>query len=413
MLDPVQNLALRTCLGAFRTSPVESLQVEANEPPLSLRRKKLALQYATKVLSNPKNPTYNSIFNPQFEHVFLRKPNAIPPLSIRIQQYLLAIQINTSAIAQFEFPTIPPWLLYKPNILMQLHANMKSDTAPDVFKQLFCEVVEEFLDHIQLYTDGSKEGNRVACAMVTGSTLFQCRLPDRCSIFTAELRAILLALDFIEGSHHDKFLILSDSLSSLQSIKNCNLDHPLTRLILEKCHIFYEMGKNVSFCWLPSHVGIKGNEKADSAARAALSFQITEFKIPYMDIKSTTEAHFVKVWQEHWNNITFNKLKLIKPNLGLTKLTSVRSRRDQTVLYRIRIGHTYLTHCFLLKRDNHPQCSSCNCDLTVEHILLNCPALNAARFKYFTAGSLVELFNTVPSSNILSFLKEIGLYSQL
>src|SRR4030088_1204527 len=30
MLDPVQNQALRLCLGAFRTSPVDSLQVEAN-----------------------------------------------------------------------------------------------------------------------------------------------------------------------------------------------------------------------------------------------------------------------------------------------------------------------------------------------------------------------------------------------
>ena len=32
MLDPVQNQALRLCLGAFRTSPADSLCVEANEP---------------------------------------------------------------------------------------------------------------------------------------------------------------------------------------------------------------------------------------------------------------------------------------------------------------------------------------------------------------------------------------------
>ena len=34
MLDPVQNQALRLCLGAFRTSPAKSLQVEAEEPSL-------------------------------------------------------------------------------------------------------------------------------------------------------------------------------------------------------------------------------------------------------------------------------------------------------------------------------------------------------------------------------------------
>ena len=34
MLDPIQNHALRLCLGAYRTSPASSLCVEANEPPL-------------------------------------------------------------------------------------------------------------------------------------------------------------------------------------------------------------------------------------------------------------------------------------------------------------------------------------------------------------------------------------------
>src|SRR5215469_14214602 len=33
MLDPIQNHALRLCLSAFRTSPVISTHIEANEPP--------------------------------------------------------------------------------------------------------------------------------------------------------------------------------------------------------------------------------------------------------------------------------------------------------------------------------------------------------------------------------------------
>jgi hypothetical protein len=42
-LDQVQNAALHLSLGAFRTSPISSLNLDANEPPLSLRRQKLAL----------------------------------------------------------------------------------------------------------------------------------------------------------------------------------------------------------------------------------------------------------------------------------------------------------------------------------------------------------------------------------
>ena len=64
-LEPVANKALRVCLEAFRTSPIESLQVEANEPSLGLRREQLSLQYALKLKANPNNPAYTAVFNPK------------------------------------------------------------------------------------------------------------------------------------------------------------------------------------------------------------------------------------------------------------------------------------------------------------------------------------------------------------
>jgi hypothetical protein len=62
-LEPVANRALRLCFGAFCTSPIESLQVEANEPALSLLREHLSLQYAIKLMSNPGNPANKSVFD--------------------------------------------------------------------------------------------------------------------------------------------------------------------------------------------------------------------------------------------------------------------------------------------------------------------------------------------------------------
>ena len=55
-LDPLNNQGLRLSLGDFRSSPVESFYVEAHEPPLEIRRDKLALQYVLKLKANPKNP---------------------------------------------------------------------------------------------------------------------------------------------------------------------------------------------------------------------------------------------------------------------------------------------------------------------------------------------------------------------
>ena len=56
-LDAIHHQGLRLCLGAFRTSPVDSLYVKANEPPLDLRRLNLiTLQYILKLKTNIDNP---------------------------------------------------------------------------------------------------------------------------------------------------------------------------------------------------------------------------------------------------------------------------------------------------------------------------------------------------------------------
>ena len=81
MLDPVQNHALHFCLGAFRTSPVSSLHVEANEMPLGLRGRTIAAQYCLKVSADTSNLAVNCIFNKHFTTFFHRYRSQIRPLS--------------------------------------------------------------------------------------------------------------------------------------------------------------------------------------------------------------------------------------------------------------------------------------------------------------------------------------------
>ena len=87
-LDSIHHLGLRLALGALRTSPVESLYVEANEAPLSLRRERLALQYYTKLQSCPSNPAFECTIDPKYKELFARKESAIPSFGIRIQSIL-------------------------------------------------------------------------------------------------------------------------------------------------------------------------------------------------------------------------------------------------------------------------------------------------------------------------------------
>ena len=67
---------------------------------------------------------------------------------------------------------------------------------------------------------------KVGCAVVSDDFSKTMRIPDGSSIFTAEAKAIELALDFIADCEtSNKFVIFSDSLSVLKS-----LDHTLQKI---------------------------------------------------------------------------------------------------------------------------------------------------------------------------------------
>jgi ribonuclease HI len=106
------------------------------------------------------------------------------------------------------------------------------------------------------------------------------RLPDHSSIFSAEARAILLALGTIDVSSNDRFLLMTDSMSCLQSMEGHKLNHPLILDIVVRIHHLISTGKRIIFLWIPSHIGIAGNSAADAAAKAALTLPESDLSIP-------------------------------------------------------------------------------------------------------------------------------------
>ena len=67
-------------------------------------------------------------------------------------------------------------------------------TNPDLLKQDFHELQLHYADYQHISTDGSKKNKRVGCAVYDHQTM---RIPDGSSVFTAEAKAIDLALDLV------------------------------------------------------------------------------------------------------------------------------------------------------------------------------------------------------------------------
>ena len=63
IFDPVHNQRLRLSLRAFRTSPVDSLYVDAHEPSLGAKLAKQSQQYTSKIKPLPKHPAHDVVFH--------------------------------------------------------------------------------------------------------------------------------------------------------------------------------------------------------------------------------------------------------------------------------------------------------------------------------------------------------------
>ena len=65
----------------------------------------------------------------------------------------------------------------------------------------------------------------------------------------------------------DYFIIFSDSLSVLLSLHNMKVDNLLILKTLQNLHDLSCARKTIHLCWIPSHIGIRGNEAADMSAK--------------------------------------------------------------------------------------------------------------------------------------------------
>ena len=119
------------------------------------------------------------------------------------------------------------------------------------------------------------------------------------SIFTAEVCAIDLALNIISRDKHNKFIIFSDLLSLLTSLRNKKLKNPLIVKLLNRLDSM-TTHKKIILCWIPSHIRMSEmkNEKADSVAKSALDLTPKVISIPYTDLKRTISKFLHTKWQQ-------------------------------------------------------------------------------------------------------------------
>ncbi|GFY11576.1 RNase H domain-containing protein [Trichonephila clavipes] len=371
-------MALRICSGAFRTSPVKSFYANCNQLPLDLRRRKLSLAYYFKILSVPSNPLQNVYMSTSMKRLYDARPSNIRPFMDRMKLLVSELDLPNVNIQQRNLFLFQPW-----------------DTP-------WFHYINPFADY-----NGSKHADYVGCGVVIEDIMHGYRLDTSCSVFTAEAVAIYRALQLIDSNMPRKHCIYTDSMSVLEALENYNdRCHAVVCKILDITSRLYSKGFDIVFCWLPSHVGIIGNEPADSVARSATTH--LPLAVPLMDMKRIILHHIFMIWQESWSLQLDNKLHSGKPVIGVWPVMPMR--RTDVKLTRLRIGHTRFTHRHLLLGEDAPECPSCKVSYTVRHILIDCPVFNNYRITFFNSSHLTlpDLVGEIPYQNLFAFIRRIG-----
>ena len=210
--------------------------------------------------------------------------------------------------------------------------------------------------------------------------------------------------------------------SSLPVLEDFNNAHPIVSDIFNWLVLAARRGHIISFCWIPAHVSVKGNEEADELAKTGASRQVTACPVQHRDLFPIIRAAVHVVWQERWNaNRATSKMGAITARaMSPWSYAHVQDRCRETALARLRTGHTRLTHGFLMSQGVEPYCNACLVSLTVRHLLVECPSLRELReqclaqcrgrdgsFSLSLSLALVEEALS-PGHEVLKFLQKSG-----
>lgn len=412
-LNSIINSSIRIALGAYRTTPVRNLYLEANIFPLNINKEFATAKLCKSLILKDHSPLPTLLS--KLTHSKLAKTPSCLNRIVKVSQQF-EIPLNSKLL---EKPVSPHWMLTNSIINTELSTHKKTTTPPATYKQKFYAIKASLKDFKFLFTDGSKINSNSSYSIVQNNKIIQiAHLPLYSSNFSAELIAIHEAVKYAAKLPH-KHAICTDSLSSLKAIANPDTNNFYTNSIR---NMLLKKQNKLKLIWVPGHAQIPGNELADSAAKHALKAPLsTTPNLLFSDIKKELTTHFKKIHtyssnqSSQWYKNTTQIAKSI--NCYLKHDPNILTRRDQIKILRLRLGHTKLTHQHLIDNTNPSNtCKYCNQHpINTQHILDTCTFFANYR-KSLHNIKPTNLLNDPSKQNIIKltqYLKYCHLYNEI
>lgn len=161
----------------------------------------------------------------------------------------------------------------------------------------------------------------------------------------------------------EKYGIFSDFLSFEEARKIRRLYSP--RLVKLLCRLdLLSKSREVMLCWIPSHRGIEGTNKADSTAGSARNEALdSSFGTTYADLKSDIRSGSSVELTTQIEGFAQRNSSLVNGGWRYRN-----GGRVEVMLAQLHMGRAFYTHSYLLKNEGQSKCTTRRATLTVKTI---------------------------------------------
>lgn len=416
-LDGVQRAALLAAAGSRHTTSTAALEVYCNVESLQQRRHFISASTYQKIRRLDSSHPVAQLYRTWVER-------GCPP-----SKFSLFPRASALCSSFYRFAGC----VQTPNDAIEMLDHRLRTKRSGVFNKLrvskelaksehlkLSQEIESDGDTLRIYTDGSAIPNpgRIGAGVCFVAPNFKRTISEPLgfgSNITAELCAMRSALGeaLSFAGRYKRLYIFCDCLiavewtnSHLQPSSDYQTVTDIRSMLQDlKQHM------NVSILWVPAHVGVPGNEEANTAAqRGAEQVDLNKRyhaqpPVPYGVARAVIRRGVRESWQEQWikhsmHRFEHDHLFRIKPGVSKSRIFFEGNRAEQTILARLRLGHCGLAASTCRWS---ALCSRiCDCETeeeTVAHYLLRCPIFSKARRQMISA--IEQVFDGEATEDVL------------